>query len=525
MKRLPIGIQTFENIIEEGYLYVDKTELVYRMTHEYKYVFLSRPRRFGKSLLCSTLKSYFEGRKDLFEGLKMMELEKEWKQHPVLLISLASMKGGTVEDFNERIGLQLLRLEEQYGLTINNQLAPGTRLQNLIEKTGENHRAIVIIDEYDAPLLTVLHDEDKLQEMRTCVRSLFSCLKDCDPYLRFVFLTGVSKFSQLSSHTPIRAHDWTFSELNNLAKISMMPAYSTICGITQQELETQMRPWVAQLAEAQGMTLEETLETLKRNYDGYHFAEDLTGVYNPFSLLNAFAAGKISDYWFDTGTPSFLIQMLRKFNTDIRQIEGSIAKANDFDAPAENMKSVLPLFYQSGYLTIKDYSRMGDVYTLDIPNHEVRIGLMHSLAPYYICEDGLSTSNAIIRATMGILEGDMEGALQIYQTFLSTIPYAENASSEGHFQTLLYVLFSLLGDAPDLHTEVRTATGRIDMVLATKTDIYVLELKIDRPAQEALDQIDQKGYLVPFTNDQRTLHKVGIAFSTETRTLSEWIIK
>lgn len=515
MKRLPIGIQTFENIREEGYLYVDKTELVYRMTHEYKYVFLSRPRRFGKSLLCSTLKSYFEGRKDLFEGLKMMELEKEWKQHPVLLISLASMKGGTVEDFNERIGLQLLRLEEQYGLTINNQLAPGTRLQNLIEKTGENHRAIVIIDEYDAPLLTVLHDEDKLQEMRTCVRSLFSCLKDCDPYLRFVFLTGVSKFSQLS----------IFSELNNLAKISMMPAYSTICGITQQELETQMRPWVAQLAEAQGMTLEETLETLKRNYDGYHFAEDLTGVYNPFSLLNAFAAGKISDYWFDTGTPSFLVQMLRKFNTDIRQIEGSIAKANDFDAPAENMKSVLPLFYQSGYLTIKDYSRMGDVYTLAIPNHEVRIGLMHSLAPYYICEDGLRTSNAIIRATMGILKGDMEGALQIYQTFLSTIPYAENASSEGHFQTLLYVLFSLLGDAPDLHTEVRTATGRIDMVLATKTDIYVLELKIDRPAQEALDQIDQKGYLVPFTSDQRTLHKVGIAFSTETRTLSEWIIK
>lgn len=516
MKRLPIGIQTFENIREEGYLYVDKTALVYRMTHEYKYVFLSRPRRFGKSLLCSTLKSYFEGRKDLFEGLKMMELEKEWRQHPVLLISLASMKGGTVEDFNARMSLQLSMYEEQYGLTRPSD-EPGARFENLIKRmpsiTGKN--AVVVIDEYDAPLLTVLHDEEKLQEMRTCVRSLFSCLKDCDPYLRFVFLTGVSKFSQLS----------IFSELNNLAKISMMPGYSTICGITQQELETQMRPWVEQLAEVQKMTIEETLETLKRNYDGYHFAEDLTDVYNPFSLLNAFAAGKISDYWFDTGTPSFLIQMLRKFDTDIRQIEGSIAKANDFDAPAENMRSVLPLFYQSGYLTIKDYSRVGDIYTLDIPNHEVRIGLMHCLAPYYICEDGLRTSNAIIRATMGILKGDMEGALQIYQTFLSTIPYAENASSEGHYQTLLYVLFSLLGDAPDLHTEVRTATGRIDMVLATKTDIYVLELKIDRPAQEALDQIDRKGYLIPFASDLRALHKVGIAFSTETRTLSEWIIK
>ena len=516
MKRLPIGIQTFEEIRTEGYLYVDKTELVYKMTHEYKYVFLSRPRRFGKSLLCSTLKSYFEGRKDLFEGLKVMEQEKEWRQYPVLLVSLASVKGGTVEDFNERASGQLLSYEQKINVTQTTENL-GERFRRLIvnnyEQTGE--KVVVIIDEYDAPLLTVLHDDEKLQEMRTCVRSFFSCLKDCDPYLRFVFLTGVSKFSQLS----------IFSELNNLKKISMVPDYSTICGMTQQELETQMRPWVERLAEKQEMTIEEALETLKHNYDGYHFAEDLTDVYNPFSLLNAFAAGKISDYWFDTGTPSFLIQMLRKFNTDIREIEGSIARAADFDAPAENMKSVLPLFYQSGYLTIKGYSRIGDVYTLGIPNHEVRIGLMYSLTPYYVCEDGLRTSNAILRATMGILEGDMEGALQIYQSFLSTIPYAENASSEGHYQTLLYVLFSLLGGAPDLHTEVRTATGRIDMVLATKTDIYVLELKVDRPAQEALDQIDQKGYLIPYASDQRTLHKVGIAFSTKTRTLSEWIIQ
>ena len=516
LKRLPIGIQTFSEIREQGYLYIDKTELVYRMTHEYKYVFLSRPRRFGKSLLCSTLKSYFEGRKDLFEGLKMMALEQEWSQHPVLLISLASMKGGTVEDFNERIGLQLSMYEEQYGLTRPND-NPGARFENLIKRASSinGKNAVVIIDEYDAPLLTVLHDEKKLEEMRTCVRSLFSCLKDCDPYLRFVFLTGVSKFSQLS----------IFSELNNLAKISMLPDYSTICGITQQELDTQMRPWVEQLAEARNMTIEETFEALKRNYDGYHFAEDLTNVYNPFSLLNAFAAGKISDYWFDTGTPSFLIQMLRKFNTDIRQIEGSIAKANDFDAPAENMRSVLPLFYQSGYLTIKDYSRMGDIYTLDIPNREVRMGLMHSLAPYYICEDGLRTSSAIIRATMGILEGNMEGALQIYQAFLSSIPYAENASSEGHFQTLLYVLFSLLGEAPDLYTEVRTATGRIDMLVGTKTDLYVIELKIDQSAQKALEQIDRKDYLLSFKNDSRHLYKVGINFSTRQRTLDEWKIE
>ena len=515
LKRLPLGIQTFEKIIEGNYLYVDKTELIYRIAHDSNYVFLSRPRRFGKSLLTSTLEAYFEGRKDLFKGLAIEQLEKEWRQHPVLLISLASVKGGTVQDFNERMAGKLSEYEKRQNLVCTTENL-GERFRQLIvnsyEQTGE--KVVVIIDEYDAPMLNVLHDNEKLEAMRNAVRSFFACLKDSDRYLRFVFITGISKFSQLS----------IFSELNNLTKISMMPRYSAICGITQQELETQMRPWVERLAETQGITTEEALSALKRNYDGYHFAEDLTDVYNPYSLLSAFHEGKITDYWFDTATPTFLIQMLRKFNTDIRQLEGSSAKANDFDAPAENMKSVLPLFYQSGYLTIKDYSRLGNIYTLDIPNHEVRMGLFNSLAPYYIYDDVLATNNAIIKATMSILTGNMEEALQTYQAFLSTIPYAENASSEGHFQTLLYVLFSLLGDTTDLYSEVRTATGRIDMVLATKTDIYVMELKIDKTAQEALEQIDQKGYLVAYTTDQRKLHKVGIAFSTKTRTISEWLI-
>ena len=515
LKRLPIGIQTFSEIREQGYLYVDKTALVYRMTHEYKYVFLSRPRRFGKSLLCSTLKSYFEGRKDLFEGLKMIDLEQEWSQHPVLLISLASVKGGTVEDFNSKIDIQLSMYEERYGLARPGD-DPGARFENLIKRasgiTGKN--AVVIIDEYDVPLLSVLHDEEKLKEMRTCVRSFFGCLKDCDPYLRFVFLTGVSKFSQVS----------IFSELNNLVKISMMPRFSTLCGITQEELQTQMLPWVERMAEELSLTTGEVLAALKKKYDGYHFARDLKDLYNPYSLLNAFDQCELKDYWFDTGTPSFLISMLRKFDTDIRELEGCIAKANDFDAPAENMKSVMPLFYQSGYLTIKGYNQAGDIYTLDIPNHEVRMGLYHSLAPYYISDNVLRTNSAIMKATMGILEGDMEGALQIYQAFLSSIPYAENASSEGHFQTLLYVLFSLLGEAPDLHTEVRTATGRIDMLVGTKNDLYVMELKIDQSAQKALEQIDQKDYLLSFKNDPRHLYKVGINFSTKQRTLNEWKI-
>ena len=415
------------------------------------------------------------------------------------------------------MGSQLSLYEEQYGLSGCGDLMPGVRLENLIKKSSavNGEKAVVIIDEYDAPMLTVLHDRENLEAMRIAIRYFFSCLKDCDPYLRFVFLTGVSKFSQLS----------IFSELNNLAKISMMPRYSTICGITQEELESSLLPWVEQLADKRQLTLEETFRILKRYYDGYHFAEDLRGVYNPVSLLSAFDAGKISDYWFDTATPSFLISMLKEFNTDIRELEGTIAKANDFDAPAENVKSVVPLFYQSGYLTIKDYNQAGDIYTLDIPNQEVRMGLFYNLTPYYVCDNTLRTNSAILKATMSILGGDLDEALRIYQSFLSSIPYAENATSEGHFQTLLYLLFSLLGDTTDLQTEVRTATGRIDMLLGTKTDLYVIELKINQTAQIALEQIDQKGYLLPFKDDDRRLHKVGINFSTGKRTLDDWIIK
>ena len=512
MKRLPIGIQTFENIREEGYLYVDKTELVYKMTHEYKYVFLSRPRRFGKSLLCSTLKSYFEGRKDLFEGLKMMELEKEWRQHPVLLISLASMKGGTVEDFNARMSLQLRRYEEQFGIERNSEVL-GERFQNLIEQipTISGKNAVVVIDEYDAPLLTVLHDEEKLQEMRTCVRSLFSCLKDCDPYLRFTFITGISKFSQVS----------IFSELNNLDKITMMPRYSALCGITQEELETQMMPWVEHLAQDLSLTTEETLKRLKRNYDGYHFAKDLTDIYNPYSLLQAFMWSETKDFWFDTGTPSSLLNMMEKFGTGVTNFDdGCLCESHEFDAPTEKMNTPMPFFYQSGYLTIKDYDAEMDTYTLRYPNREVRNGMISALIPYYLEGNTIHAKNIVADVYRAIRRDDLDEALQTLKVYLASVPYAENATSEGHFQTMLYVVFSLLGRYVQM--EVRTAKGRIDMVLQTATDLYVMELKIDRPAREALAQIDTKDYLLPFAQSGLRLHKVGISFSTTERTLSEW---
>ena len=515
LKKLPTGIQTFEVIREENYLYVDKTELVYRLANEHRYAFLSRPCRFGKSLLCSTLKSYFEGSRDLFEGLKIMELEKEWRRHPVLLISLASMKGGTVQDFNDRISLQLRWLEEQYGVEKPDD-TPGSRLANLIRTvsaiTGE--KAVVIIDEYDAPLLTVLHEPERLNEMRTCVRALFSCLKDSDPYLRFTFLTGITKFSQVS----------IFSELNNLDKITMMPRYSALCGITQQELETQMMPWVENLATNLSLSVEDTLLRLKQNYDGYHFARDLKDIYNPYSLLQAFKWSETKDYWFDTGTPSALINMLQGFGPRVMEFDdGCDCSEKDFDAPTEKMVTAIPFFYQSGYLTIKAYDADAERYELRYPNREVRNGMLQALIPYYLNEpDTINTNSVMARVYKSMRANKLDEALQTLKTYLASVPYAEHATSEGHYQTLLYVVFSALGLYVQM--EVRTAKGRIDMLLGTKTDLYVVELKIDRPAAEALAQIDQKDYLLPYELDGRRLHKVGIAFSTEERTLSEWEI-
>ncbi len=515
LPRLPLGIQTFEIIREGGYLYVDKTALIHRMTHDYKYVFLSRPRRFGKSLLCSTLKSYFEGRRDLFAGLAMEQLETEWRQHPVLLLSLASAKGGTPEDFWEVVNAQLVALERQYGVerTTDNL---GARLYQLIRQSSERsgEKAVVIIDEYDAPLLTVLHDTERLEQMRTATRSLFGCLKDCDPYLRFTFLTGITKFSQVS----------IFSELNNLAKISMLPRYSALCGITQKELETQMLPRVEQLAHDMGVTVEETLLRLKQNYDGYHFADDLTDIYNPYSLLNAFDWGKMNDFWFDTGTPSSVTQMMRKYDKGVMRFDdGCTCNASEFDAPTEKMVNPLPFLYQSGYLTIKEYNRVTDRYVLKYPNAEVRNGMLQTLIPYYVEQDSVETNSVVADVYEAILADDLDTALRTLQAYLASVPYAEHATSEGHYQTMLYVVFSLLGRY--MQMEVRTARGRIDLLLSNRTDLYVMELKLDRPAAEALAQIDQKGYLLPYTLDGRRLHKVGIAFSTESRTLSEWLIE
>ena len=375
LKRLPVGIQTFSNIIEGDMLYIDKTEYIWNMIHLSKYIFLSRPRRFGKSLLVSTLHAYFEGRKALFKGLFIESVEKEWVQYPVLRFSMASGKHMEKDQLERYLLFMLEENERRFGIT-SDSIDPNVRLRNLItsiyEKTGK--KVVILIDEYDAPLLDVVHEDKTLPVLRNVMRNFYSPLKDSDPYLHFVFLTGITKFSQLS----------IFSELNNLKNISMRPDYAGVCGITEEEMVTAMTDYLDDFAEAQQTTREGAVEGLKRQYDGYHFTWPSPDIFNPFSLLNAFQDRDYTNYWFSSGTPTYLIEMLRKFNVVPSDISQMQVLSSDFDAPTENMVSITPLLYQSGYVTIKDYDRASRLYTLDIPNTEIRVGLMESLLPNYV---------------------------------------------------------------------------------------------------------------------------------------------
>ena len=510
--RYPLGNQTFEKIITDGKYYVDKTALIYHMTHTYNYVFLSRPRRFGKSLLCSTLASYFRGEKELFQGLAMERLEKEWKQYPVIHLSLASVKSDDPSGIKDLIDDKLELIEDGFGIPPKTGDL-GRRLNNIIlgchKKYGE--RVVIIIDEYDAPLLNVLHEPEKLKIVRQIMRTLFSPLKDCDPYLRFLFITGITKFSQLS----------IFSEINNLKPISMLPEYATLCGFTQQELETTFEDGINNLAQKKGLTREQTLDELRHTYDGYHFTSDSPGVYNPYSIVNVLSDGDTKNYWFATGTPTFLVNTLKVFNTDIADVDGSNASVEEFDAPTENMHSVLPLFYQSGYLTIKDYDPEFSIYTLGYPNKEVRTGLLNALYPFYVTANTDGKSDTLRSIVKGFRSHDLDQVFRTLQAFLEGIPYQDSHFDENHWTQMLYVVFSLLG----IYTEsqVRTAKGRIDIVVKTADDIYVMEVKLDRPAREALEQIDAKNYLIPYTLDGRRLIKIGMTFSTDERNITEWM--
>ncbi len=513
-KLYPIGIQTFSNIREGDYLYIDKTEYVYRMaTSDAKYIFLSRPRRFGKSLLTSTIHSYFSGRKDLFKGLAIEQLEKEWTEYPVLHFDMSLGKHMDKERLTRYLETQLERNEENIGVA-KQAVDVNNRLTNLIiaayQKTGK--KVVILIDEYDAPLLDVVHEEKNLPLLRDVMRNFYSPLKGCDPYLRFVFLTGITKFSQLS----------IFSELNNIDNISMDKEYAAVCGITEEEIRTQMDNDLGLLAESMRITKEEALDKLKTNYDGYHFTWPSPDIYNPFSLLTALSKGKIDSYWFGSGTPTYLIEMLNKYGVTPSCIGGEEASAVDFDAPTERMSSVTPLLYQSGYITIKDYDEVFDTYTLDIPNKEVRIGLMRSLIPYYVCPNSQTANNTVVNIARALYKNDMDLALQRLQTFLSTVPYCDHTDYEGHYQQMLYVIFSLLGLYCDV--EVRTPRGRVNIVIRAPHSLYIIELKLGKNAEVAMNQIDLKQYPERFRLCGLPLVKVGVSFDCERRTLGDWKI-
>lgn len=515
LKRCPVGIQTFSEIIENKYIYVDKTEHVYRLTHsDAKYFFLSRPRRFGKSLLTSTLKSYFEGRKDLFEGLSIERLEKEWTEYPVLHFDMSRAKHVDKETLEAMLSFQLSEYESKYGksegaIKLNDRLT--SVIMRAYEQTGR--KVVVLIDEYDAPLLDVMHEDRDLPVLRNVMRNFYSPLKSCDPYLRFVFLTGITKFSQLS----------IFSELNNISNISMLKPYSTICGITEDEMRGQMGGHIKKLASELGFTVEESIQKLKEKYDGYHFTWPSPDIYNPFSLMNAFANNEINDYWFGSGTPTYLIEMLRKFRVVPSRIGGSKALASSFDAPTERMVSITPLLYQSGYITIKGHEPYTGLYTLDIPNNEIRIGLMQNLLPYYLNEDAETGLTTIAEMYGAVRVGDMDCALRMLRDFLLTVPYCDNTNYEGHYQQLFYVIFSLFGMYVDI--EVRTPRGRVDMVMRTATKLYVIELKLNQSADTAMKQIDIKDYPSRFAICGLPVVKVGINFDSEQRTIADWRIE
>ena len=506
-KLYPIGIQTFERIRKEDKFYVDKTEYIYRMTHtDGTYFFLSRPRRFGKSLLVSTFQSYFEGKKELFEGLAIEKLEKEWNEFPVLHFSLAGGKHMEKEQLDRFLLYILKENEDRFGVVCDSP-DPNVRLLNLIKtvtaKTGK--QAVVLIDEYDAPLLDVAHEKEKLDVLRNTMRNFYSPLKDCEPLLRFVFMTGITKFSQLS----------IFSELNNITNVSMDEPYAGICGITKEELLTQMSDDIDALAAKLGITFEQTVDKLKDNYDGYHFTWPSPDVFNPFSLLNCFAKQKLDSYWFGSGTPTYLINMMRSFDclpSDIgTQME---AGKDDFDAPTETMTNIMPLLYQSGYVTIKDYDEETELYTLDIPNKEIRVGLFRALLPHYLTDKSVKANTTIAKMSVLVKKGDMDAAFCLLNDFLETVPYCDNTNYEGHWQQTLYILFALLTNYR-ICVEQHTVKGRIDITMETADTIYVMELKFNKSAEEALAQIEAKHYADAFKMSGKKVVKIGLNFSVK----------
>ncbi|MDO4181323.1 MAG: ATP-binding protein [Bacteroidales bacterium] len=508
----PIGIQNFDKLRQNGYLYIDKTELIYRLVKSGSYYFLSRPRRFGKSLLVSTLEAYFQGKRELFAGLAIEKLEKEWKEYPVLHLDLNIDKYQRADSLDVILNEALLSWEREYGKG-EGEATLALRFKGVIRRACEKkgQRVVILVDEYDKPLLQAIGNKPLQEEFRGTLKAFYSVLKTMDGYIQFTLLTGGTKFGKVS----------VFSDLNNLKDISMDKRFVTLCGITEQEIHNNLEDELHKLAAAQGVTYEEICVTLKEQYDGYHFATDTEGIYNPFSLLNAFDQQCIGSYWFATGTPTYLVELLKgtRYNLEnMTQVETTMSVLNNVygdDKP-------IPVIFQSGYLTIKDYDKEFDTYTLGFPNKEVEEGFMEFLLPCYAHTDETESQFSIKQFVREIRSGRIDDFFCRLQGFFADTPYELVRDRELHYQNVLFIVFKLIGFY--VKAEYHTSQGRIDLVLQTDKYVYVMEFKLEGTAEEALKQIEDKGYSLPFRSDGRKLYKIGVNFSAETRNIEKWIV-
>ncbi|MDR0937890.1 MAG: ATP-binding protein [Mediterranea sp.] len=514
LRRLPIGIQSFEKLRANDYVYVDKTALMYQLTSTYSPYFLSRPRRFGKSLLLSTIKAYFEGKKELFEGLAIERLETRWERYPVLHLDLNAERYNNAAALEAILSSNLNGWEAVYGKSEDAKTL-SRRFESVIERAYQQtgKRVVVLIDEYDKPLLENILDKNVGDDMRRTLKAFYGVLKSTDQYLRFVFITGVTKFAQVS----------VFSDLNQLSDISMVDEYSRLCGITQDELTRVFRPELEALAAKQKIDFDQVVAEMTRRYDGYHFAPDTEGMFNPFSVLNSLTYLKLRNYWFQTGTPTFLAELLEESDYDLRLIvDGVQMTESNFAEYRADKNNPIPLIYQSGYLTIQDYDERFYLYTLGFPNDEVRYGFMNFLSPYYTMVKNSDTPLHIARFSSDLEAGELDKFLQRVKVFFAGMPYELSDDTERHYQAVFYVIFTLMGEFTQ--AEVRGADGRADAVVKTDRYIYLFEFKLNGSAEEALRQIDSKEYFLPYRLDGRKLFKVGVSFSKEKRNIDRYLV-
>lgn len=516
--KYPIGIQSFERIIEDGYVYIDKTDLIYSLTHCGSIYFLSRPRRFGKSLLVSTLKNYYLGHKELFKGLKIDSLEKDWNVHPVFHVDFNGANFTQAGVLEAMLGDYIDKWEKQYDIHTDPGLGVGLRFRDILcavhEQTGR--RAVVLIDEYDKPILDVLDVDTLLEDShRNVLKAFYSVFKVADSHLQFVLLTGVTKFSQVS----------VFSGFNQPKDISMDARYETLCGITQEELDGYFVEPISAMAERNRCSFEEMKSLLKQKYDGYHFSDNMTDVYNPFSLLNALDSLRLQDYWFSSGTPTYLIRLLAHFKENMNELTGKYYRQEEFIDYKADVEQPLPMIYQSGYLTIKGYDMEFNTFLLDFPNNEVKNGFLIAVASSYL-KPSEDTGGWIRDVVRTLRTGDTDRLCSLFTSFLSSIPYAmrrkdDERERERYFQYTFYLILRLIS-VYTVYVEKQQSHGRVDCVLETPQYVYIFEFKLDGTAEEALCQIEEKGYAGEYASDTRTLYKIGASFSSETGTIGEW---